>query len=149
LSKSHVQIAWVDCNHGYPDSLDPMKDMAQGMLLDAQADDAALLKKITDATDAICVHADLTPESKKLLDGLKPFLAKRLHGIGFEPAEGFFDDNLQPGSDASRLRKRYCGFPVDLPDLAALQPPQGNTRPDGIAASCLEQYRRGELPEYY
>src|ERR1043165_3861951 len=90
-----VRIAWLDCNHGYPYSLDPMKDMAQGMLLDAQADDAALLKKITDATDAICVHADLTPESQKLLDGLKSFLVKRLNGVVFEPGQGLFDDNLQ------------------------------------------------------
>jgi hypothetical protein len=55
----------------------------------------------------------------------------------------------RPGTDAIRLRKRYFGYPDDLPDLATLRPPKGNARPDGIAASYLEQQRRGELPEYY
>ena len=53
------------------------------------------------------------------------------------------------GADAIRLCKRYFGYPDDLPDLATLRPPKGNARPDGIAASCLEQQRRGELPEFY
>lgn len=53
------------------------------------------------------------------------------------------------GVDATRLRKRYFGYPDDLPDLATLRPPGGNARPDGIAGSCLEQQRRGELPEFY
>jgi hypothetical protein len=53
------------------------------------------------------------------------------------------------GADAMRLRKRYFGFPADLPDLAALRPPKGNDRPDGIAGSCLERQRRGESPEFY
>src|SRR3989442_1648599 len=53
------------------------------------------------------------------------------------------------GADATRLRKRYLGYPADLPDLATLRPPGGNARADGIAGSCLEQQRRGELPEFY
>lgn len=53
------------------------------------------------------------------------------------------------GADAERLRKRYLGYPDDLPDLAILRPPGGNARPDGIASSYLEKRRRGELPEFY
>jgi hypothetical protein len=53
------------------------------------------------------------------------------------------------GAEAIRLHKRYFGYPDDLPDLASLRPPEGNSRPAGIAASCLEQQRRGELPEFY
>jgi hypothetical protein len=49
----------------------------------------------------------------------------------------------------SRLRKRYFGYPDDLPDLANLRPPGGNSRPDGITASCFERRRRGELPDSY
>jgi hypothetical protein len=53
------------------------------------------------------------------------------------------------GADAIRLRKRYFGYPADLPDLAALRPPRGNARPDAVARSCLERQRRRELPEFY
>lgn len=41
------------------------------------------------------------------------------------------------------------GYPTDLPDLAALRPPGGNTRPDGVHESAFAQRTRGELPEYY
>lgn len=47
------------------------------------------------------------------------------------------------------LLTRILGFPANLPDLKRLQPPGGNTRPDGIAASSYERSRRGELPETY
>jgi hypothetical protein len=43
----------------------------------------------------------------------------------------------------------WFGFPDDLPDLAALQPPGGNTRPDGIAHSFHEQRRASTLPDTY
>ena len=39
--------------------------------------------------------------------------------------------------------------PDDLPNLSALQPPGGNSRPSGIADCCFELRRRGELPEVY
>jgi hypothetical protein len=41
------------------------------------------------------------------------------------------------------------GFPADLPDLGALHPPDGNTRPDGVSASFFERLARGEFPESY
>lgn len=53
------------------------------------------------------------------------------------------------GADAERLRKRYLGYPDDLPDLATLRPPEGNVRPEGIASSYMETQRRGELSEFY
>lgn len=53
------------------------------------------------------------------------------------------------GEEAARLRKRYLGYPDDLPDLASLRPPGGNSRPEGIAESAIERRRRGELPEEY
>lgn len=55
----------------------------------------------------------------------------------------------RPGEAAGRLRKRYLGYPDDLPDLAALRPPAGNNRPDGIAGCAFERRRRGELPDVY
>jgi hypothetical protein len=47
------------------------------------------------------------------------------------------------------LYRRLMGFPSDLPDLEQLQPPGGNTRPEGLDASCHAQRRRGQLPETY
>jgi hypothetical protein len=47
------------------------------------------------------------------------------------------------------LFQRLQAYPADLPDLSALRPPQGNTRPDGIAQSHLARRRRGQLPDTY
>jgi hypothetical protein len=53
------------------------------------------------------------------------------------------------GEEAERLRQRYLGYPDDLPDLAALRPPGGNSRPEGIRESCLVRRRKGGLPDCY
>jgi hypothetical protein len=47
------------------------------------------------------------------------------------------------------LLRRWLGYPDDLPDLALLRPPRGNTRPDGIDRSHFRRRQRGELPETY
>ena len=47
------------------------------------------------------------------------------------------------------LYRELMGYPDDLPNLGRLRPPQGNVRPDGIANSCHERRKRGELPETY
>jgi len=53
-------------------------------------------------------------------------------------------------SEASvELRRRFFGFPTNLPDLAALKPPEGNSRSQGREGSALARLRRGELPETY
>jgi hypothetical protein len=44
---------------------------------------------------------------------------------------------------------RLMGFPEDLPDLAALRPPKGNSRPDGVDRSWLTRRDRGDLPRTY
>jgi hypothetical protein len=50
---------------------------------------------------------------------------------------------------AQAALQELLGFPDDLPELAAKRPPGGNMRPDGIAASCFERRRRGELLDIY
>ena len=47
------------------------------------------------------------------------------------------------------LYKQLLGFPDDLPDLSTRMPPDGNTRPDGVADSFLAQRNTGTLPETY
>lgn len=45
--------------------------------------------------------------------------------------------------------RRVLGFPANLPNLDGLQPPGGNTRPEGIDRAYAFLRERGELPETY
>lgn len=47
------------------------------------------------------------------------------------------------------LYQHILAFPADLPDLAGLQPPDGNTKPEGVAQSFFCRRERGELPAAY
>ena len=47
------------------------------------------------------------------------------------------------------LHRRLMGYPADLPDLSTLEPPDGNTRPDGVKASHFEKQKAGMLPDVY
>jgi hypothetical protein len=47
------------------------------------------------------------------------------------------------------LRDELLGFPDGLPDLRALRPPGGNTRPGGIQTSCHFLRLAGKLPKVY
>src|SRR2546430_9244318 len=48
---------------------------------------------------------------------------------------------------AAELRRRYLGYPANLPDLSALKPPGGNSYPEGIERSAFARRQRGDLPE--
>ncbi len=54
-----------------------------------------------------------------------------------------------PAPEAREALHNFLALPADLPNLAALRPPDGNARPEGIAASSLERRRRGEQGEIY
>ena len=51
--------------------------------------------------------------------------------------------------ETAELCRRYLRFPANLPNLAALKPPGGNSRLQGIERSAFAQRSRGELPEVY
>lgn len=51
--------------------------------------------------------------------------------------------------EATELLRRYLGYPSQLPNLAVLRPPGGNSRPEGIGQSAFARRGRGELPETY
>ncbi len=53
------------------------------------------------------------------------------------------------GEAALRIRAEFLAYPDDLPDLSALRPPDGNTRPGGVAQSAFARRERGELPATY
>ena len=46
---------------------------------------------------------------------------------------------------AGILLERFFGFPSNLPDLSALRPPAGNTRPNGIEDSYFKKRFLGKL----
>jgi hypothetical protein len=45
------------------------------------------------------------------------------------------------------LHRKLMGFPGDLPDVARLRPPGGNSRPDGIEPSFFVRRQQEILPE--
>ena len=55
----------------------------------------------------------------------------------------------QADAEADVLRRRFFGFPANLPGLAALRPLGGNLRSQNLASSYFERQRRSELPPTY
>ena len=51
--------------------------------------------------------------------------------------------------EARTLLRGLRGFPDNLPRLATLRPPDGNTRPEAIVDSYYAKRQRGELPVTY
>ena len=47
------------------------------------------------------------------------------------------------------LYHKLMGYQADLPDLASLRPPGGNTRAEGVEQSCFVRRETGALPETY
>lgn len=54
-----------------------------------------------------------------------------------------------PNGVVAEYLQSLLAYPADLPDLATLRPPGGNTRPDGVHDSCFARRERGELPATY
>ena len=77
-------------------------------------------------------------------------LALDLNGPEAREFRELWLDIIQLAQQADpELFRRLMAYPDDLPDLASLRPPAGNTRPEGVAESHLERRNRGELPETY
>ncbi len=90
----------------------------------------------------------LTPQGVFLIHACRldrPKLTEFRRGI----LELFCELNRRKNSAAAQLRRRFFGFPPNLPNLSELKPPAGNSRPDGLASSHLARRERGELPETY
>jgi hypothetical protein len=47
------------------------------------------------------------------------------------------------------LHRKLMGFPGDLPNVARLRPPGGNSRPEGIEQSYFVTKQKELLPETY
>jgi hypothetical protein len=53
------------------------------------------------------------------------------------------------GQHDANLFQQLMSYPDDLPNLARLRPPGGNSRPAGVEASHFARRDRGELPAIY
>lgn len=51
-------------------------------------------------------------------------------------------------AESQYLLEQWLGFP-DLPNLRAMRPPGGNSRPAGVAHCHFERRRGGTLPKTY
>ena len=52
-------------------------------------------------------------------------------------------------AESQHLLEQLLGYPSDLPNLNAMRPPDGNSRPDGAVHCCFQRRRAGELPKTY
>jgi WD40 repeat protein len=89
-SRGPMQVRWSDWNHVFPYSVEPLRNMAQGMALDAQVSDS-LVQVVADSTDAIGVcaaEADLGDDCRRMLADLRAFLLEKLQGVLLVPGQG-------------------------------------------------------------
>lgn len=86
----------------------------------------------------------LTPEAARLIDLLgldgKRMTEFRELWIGIIRLATKFDSDLY---------RRLMGYPSNLPDLSALDPPGDNARPNGVATCHFQRQKAGRLPETY
>jgi hypothetical protein len=57
--------------------------------------------------------------------------------------------NERLDEDVTKTLREFLGFPDDLPDLASLRPPGGNSRPEGVETSYFALRELGLLPSTY
>ncbi len=104
---------------------------------------AVLLEPAVRVGEDGIIHAD-TPEAAKLIEllGLDRGRLNEFRELWIGIVR------LAERADPALFR-RLMGYPDDLPDLAALNPPGGNARPEGIRESCLVRRTAGTLPAVY
>jgi len=52
-------------------------------------------------------------------------------------------------AEGKKIFTFLMGFPTELPDLASLRPPEGNTKPKGLEQAYFTLREKGTLPETY
>jgi HNH endonuclease len=90
----------------------------------------------------IFIH--VTPLGRRLIEYLKLNEQGRI----FERMRYLITFNDQNRSDPKLLLMTF-GYPPELPDLSALNPPGGNSRPNGLKRSKFARKKAGKLPLYY
>ena len=115
---------------------------AKGMLLLADPRSALLAEHLVVESDGrLSPRSDPARHLVRLLDLNDPmYVTWRMRMIRIVALARIHDP---------ALFRDLLGYPDELPDLSSLRPPEGNTRPEGIAESHFVRRQRGELPETY
>jgi WD40 repeat protein len=149
-SKDRIQIRWSDWNHVFPYSVEPLRNMAQGMALDAQMS-GALVEFVANSTDAIGVYAqaNLDDECRRMLDDLQAFLVEMVQGIPFVPGKGLyakqsglpFPSDVRHPADTLMFGKKRGKYAIAIsPDGKTIA-----TAGDPGNKACLWNANNGEL----
>jgi hypothetical protein len=137
-------------DHFLPVSMHPLRERAYDNLLYActacnLGKAAQLLPDPTQALleDTVVIHADgriegRTREARELIGKLG------LHDPQEAEARVMWMGIIALAERCDpALFQRLMGYPDDLPNLARLRPPGGNTRPEGVASSCFARRQGG------
>lgn len=99
------------------------------------------------------VHADgsitgLTPEAREHIEILgldDPVITRfRERTMRLVARLGALKD-----AESQHLLEQLLGYPSDLPNLRAMRPPGGNSRPAGVTRCHFERHFAGTLPNTY
>lgn len=142
-----------DIDHFIPVAIDPTKETEYDNLLYACApcNAAKSDRRIPNPCETL-LAADVIVHDDGRIEGVTADAHRIILVLGLNSPETIEFRRLQidivalASQHDPELYRRLMQFPDDLPDLARLQPPQGNSRPEGVDLCCFEQRARGELP---
>lgn len=130
----NLMYACIRCNSFKQDHivLDPAVLAMDGQLW--VKDDGTIEARTETAIEHIQIlgldDSRLTEYRKKMID-----LFRRLQAL--------------PEEEVKEELLNWFGFPSELPNLALLRPPGGNSRPEGVSLSWYKQRQQGTIPEVY
>jgi hypothetical protein len=143
-------------DHFLPVSVHPLGERTYENLLYACA--ACNLAKgvhiLPDPTQAF-LDGDVRVLADGRMEAATPDARRIIRVIGLDDPEEAEKRLLWQGIIALAVRydpplyQRLMGYPDDLPNLAKLRPPAGNTRPAGIQTSYYARRHAGSLPPTY
>lgn len=143
-------------DHFLPVATDPALETEYGNLLYACIP-CNLAKSSDHIPDplGVLLHESVVVSDDGTIRGTTPEASRLIELVGLDrPRAVEFREmwvgivRLAATFDTDRHR-RIMGYPADLPDLSALDPPGGNAKPEGVAASHLARRKAGTLPDTY
>lgn len=145
-----------DIDHFIPVAIDPNKETDYDNLLYACApcNAAKSDQRVPDPSSALLASAvAVHPDGR--IEGATKEARRLILMLGLNSPENVEFRLLQLEIVAlarqhdPELCRRLLKYPDDLPEVARLHPPGGNSRPQGIPQSAYERRQRGELPDEY
>lgn len=143
-------------DHLLPVALRPDKALNyDNLLYGCAACNGAKGQRILPSPEIALTAADVHVYEDGVIEGRTPAARRLIRVLGLDDPE-YTDFRLlwlgivalAKTHDRS-LYGKLMGYPDDLPNLARLRPPQGNTRPEGLAEAFLACRMRGTLADVY